>query len=229
MSCLSPPPSPGPETKASRLSLLRSAGLRVPDFVLLSSSGCDEEAIGRGLKEVLGAPPYIVRPCGGLLVGKPALALSASEVLEAARTMEQTVIVQKAVNARASGFAYTANPVSGSVDLIYVDSVVGLGLRLSYEGAPHDEVRVTRDRPRVYDVRVMAKPTALVLDVDGKVLEEPLQDPYVQSISDEEAIEVATAALEVERAMGGPVELSWAIDEDGSMWALGVRGLRSLG
>jgi len=66
----------------------------------------------------------------------------------------------------------------------------------------------------VEEVRVLPKPRALAVGPSG--LEEvEVRDPGAQSISDEIAVEVAGLSLRAEEAIGSPVEVEWALVNNG--------------
>ncbi|MGC9071461.1 MAG: PEP/pyruvate-binding domain-containing protein [Acidilobus sp.] len=146
-----------------------------------------------------------------------------AEVDEVARGLGLKVlgaVIQGLPQARASGLSYSLDPVTGMKDVI-VQSVLGLHLNLLRGAAPHDTFVIERRGLSVLEVRVLWKPTALIVR-GGRLAEVSLADGWAQSINDEEAVIVARLTLRAEEVIGGPVELEWAL-EDVGLRVLGAR------
>ena len=232
-------------SRAGRLARLAALGLPVPEWAPLDPlEGLGgAEGAARSVR-----PPYLVLPSP--CAGDPARELAADSVLagvawgpedlgaearrvssEASRAAgaEVLVVVIHLVDAVASGLAYTANPVTMDTSSILVEAVPGLHVRLRSWGAPHDSIWVSRSNLRVREARVMAKPARLSLDPASRsVAELPSGSPGSQALGDEDAVRVAAVALAAERALGGPVEVEWALDARGAVWVYDARPLAPL-
>lgn len=115
------------------------------------------------------------------------------------------VVVQRMVDARAAGVLFTVDPVDGSRVGMVLEAVPGLGEAL---------------------VSGHSTPTRVRLGRDGAVLErlgpegEALELPWGA---------LARGASRAEAALGGPLDLEWAVDGAGVLWWLQARPITALG
>jgi len=118
-----------------------------------------------------------------------------------------SVVVQRMVDARASGVCFTADPVTSRRQRLVLDSVAGLGEALvsGHASPDHDQLLRTRGT---------WEPTQLA----GA---EPV-------LSESERALVAREALEAEARAGEPLDLEWAIDPDGTLFWLQARPITTL-
>jgi len=98
------------------------------------------------------------------------------------------VIVQRMIDAIASGVAFSADPVSGRRDHVIVSAINGLGDRL-VSGEEDGE--------------------------DWTVGATTIGPPDPEVLTTEQAVEVAKLARRAEEAFGSPQDIEWAIDMDG--------------
>lgn len=112
------------------------------------------------------------------------------------------VLIQRQIDPEAAGVAFSANPVTGDRDETLVSAVAGLGDRLASGEATPDEWVV---RP------------------DGA---ERRADPE-NAIDEEQACRVAALAEELERLLGEPQDVEWAI-ADGQVLPLQSRPITAL-
>jgi phosphohistidine swiveling domain-containing protein len=125
---------------------------------------------------------------------------------DAAATM--SVVVQRMVDARASGVCFTADPVTSRRKRLVLDSVAGLGEALvsGHASPDHDQLRRAHGN---------WEPTHLA--------------GAAPVLSETERNVIAREALEAERRLGEPLDLEWAIDADGSLFWLQARPITTLG
>ena len=116
------------------------------------------------------------------------------------------VIVQRMVDARVAGVVFTADPVSARRDLLIIDAVAGLGEALVSGEATPDH----------YAVHIGGAIVRRQL-VGEKAL---LSDGEIAAIADQ-----ARAAASHERQ---PLDLEWAIDNDGTLFWLQARPITTL-
>lgn len=97
------------------------------------------------------------------------------------------IVVQQMINARVSGIAFSADPVSGRRDCVVISAIEGLG-----------------------DALVSG-------EVDGQswIVADTVTAPQDPVMSDAEVQSVADMARRVEAAFGSPQDIEWAIDEGG--------------
>jgi phosphohistidine swiveling domain-containing protein len=120
--------------------------------------------------------------------------------------MTMNVVVQAMVNARVAGVVFTADPVSARRDLLVIDVVAGLGEALVSGEATPDHYGVNSSGAIVRRQLTGDKPL----------------------ISDSEIAALAQQARAAARHEGHPLDLEWAIDEDGTLYWLQARPVTTL-
>ncbi|MFO7550862.1 MAG: PEP/pyruvate-binding domain-containing protein [Haliea sp.] len=116
------------------------------------------------------------------------------------------VVVQNMVDARVAGVVFTVDPVSARRDLLVIDAVTGLGEALVSGEATPDHYGVNRDGVIVR--RQLAGETPLLSET-----------------------EIATIASQARAAAAHeelPLDLEWAIDQDGTLFWLQARPITTL-
>ncbi|MEN2999675.1 MAG: pyruvate, water dikinase [Acidilobaceae archaeon] len=150
------------------------------------------------------------------------------------------VIVQKMVNSRTSGVAFTIHPVTGEEDKIVIEAGWGLGEYVVGGKVTPDRFVLSKPELEIVEKRVSEKRKGLFYDpklkanaeVEIPSSEEELKAlkekhptvaelfakhgirPERQALSDEEAKALARLALKVESYFGKPMDVEWAIDAD---------------
>jgi len=140
------------------------------------------------------------------------------------------VLVQRMVRARASGVLYTRRPDDPKGPALLITAGRGLGPDVSAGTASADELVVSRGTPqRVVERHIARKPARIVAAVGGGLaqLEEEAEEQPQAAVSDEEALRLAAAGLEIERYFGGPQDIEWAIDAQSHLFILQARPLRT--
>ncbi len=134
------------------------------------------------------------------------------------------VVVQRLVKARSAGVAFTVHPATGSGDYVVVEASWGLGESVVSGEVTPDVYVIERKSLSIVEKRVSIKKVAYVVS-DGRVVRLNLDSDKASkpSISDEEAIAIASQALLIEDKYGKPVDVEWAIDEDGTIYVLQAR------
>jgi pyruvate,water dikinase len=120
------------------------------------------------------------------------------------------VLVQRMVEARAAGVAFSADPVSGRRGVAVVSAVGGLGDALVSGEADAD---------------------TWLVDRHGAIIERRVASSR-RTLSDEEVRDVAALARQAERQFGRPQDIEWAIGRASArkadMWLLQSRPITSL-
>jgi pyruvate,water dikinase len=132
------------------------------------------------------------------------------------------------VDARSGGVAYTGNPSDREDRSVYISSAWGLPKAIVDGRFASDLLVVERSEPlRILNRRVGDKGTQFVLDPTEGVerAEVPPDLRRQQSLSDEEATDVAKLALRLESHFKTPVDVEWAITGDGEVMVLQCRPL----
>ena len=120
--------------------------------------------------------------------------------------MNMNVVVQAMVNARAAGVVFTADPVSARRDMLVIDAVAGLGEALVSGEATPDHYGVHSDGSIVRRQLTATEPV----------------------LSDQEVALIAEQARAAVAHEGHPLDLEWAIDQDGGLYWLQARPITTL-
>ncbi|HXV44362.1 MAG TPA: PEP/pyruvate-binding domain-containing protein [Anaerolineae bacterium] len=125
--------------------------------------------------------------------------------------------VQKMVNAKAAGVAFTLNPINGDRSKIAIDSSWGLGEAVVGGEVTPDNFLIDKVIFEVVNRVISPKHIEFVVDqANGRVVKREVE-PERQSqpsLSHEELIAVAKMAKQAERFYGRPQDVEWAIDAD---------------
>ena len=126
------------------------------------------------------------------------------------------VLVQRMVDARASGVLFTANPVTGARTEMTLEASPGLGEDL-VSGSVHPDLWVLERRPRAR------------ADADVPIKEHtPAPGRGDRPLDDEAVVQLARLGLGVESLLGGPQDIEWSVDATGEPWLLQSRPITSL-
>ncbi|MFT5444249.1 MAG: phosphohistidine swiveling domain-containing protein [Myxococcota bacterium] len=228
--------------KAAGLQRLRAMGLRVPETVVLLNARPDEvPAELSAWMEEQGGVRFAVRSSALDEDGSEAsfagqyesvlnveghdeMAAAITHCLASAESARATayrgertdksdqaqampLVVQHMADARAAGVCFTADPVTSRRARLVLDSIAGLGEALvSGEASPdHDELARRNGR---------WEPTQLAGDV-----------PVLSAAEREQ---IAREAMDAEAKAGEPLDLEWAIDQQGTLFWLQARPITTL-
>ena len=187
-----------------------------------SGAGLYQTELGVGLAAI---PPAITRCWASLWEERVFAYLNVRGSMPEAPAM--AVVIQPMIDARVSGVAFSRHPLTGRSDEILINAVPGLGEPLVSGRIAPDEyvVRLGGDgRSREVSVcRVAEKPFMMKLTPNGTVLDrvgEPERSR--RSLTDSEAVGLGFTVQEVEQAVGRPIDLEWAMDQD-DLWILQAR------
>ena len=128
-----------------------------------------------------------------------------------------SVAVQKMVDAAAAGVAMTLDPINGDRTKIVIDSAFGLGEPVVSGEITPDNFVVEKVLLEIIRRHIVEKDHELVADrvarrtIDRVIEPERRTQP---SLSDQDIIAVARLAKQLEKYMGGPQDVEWAIDRD---------------
>ncbi len=128
---------------------------------------------------------------------------------------ELGVAIPKMVNARASGIAFTVNPVDGDASRILLEANWGLGEGVVCGAESVDGFVVVKESLSVSD-RHIGNKSKCVMNTDtgadwAAVPDDKRRRPC---LSDEEIIEIARIAKSTETRLGAPQDMEWAIDQE---------------
>lgn len=116
------------------------------------------------------------------------------------------VVVQRMVDARFAGVVFTADPVSARRDRLVIDAVEGLGEAL---------------------VSGEATPDHYLLDSGGAIVKcQPVGD--LPLLTEAQLAVIAAQAQDAAQQAGQPLDLEWAIDQQGELYWLQARPITTL-
>jgi pyruvate,water dikinase len=128
---------------------------------------------------------------------------------------ELGIAIPKMVNARASGITFTVDPVTGDDSKIILEANWGLGEGVvsgaeSVDGFVLDKASLTITK------RHVGQKTRCVVNTEKGAdwADVPQNMQCEPSISDEEIIEISRVARSVEKRLGCPQDMEWAVDQD---------------
>lgn len=162
-----------------------------------------------GIQHVL---EHIVR-CWASLFAPQALAYRAHRNIDST-DLAMGVVVQCMVPAEAAGVMLTIDPVNGDRSAIVIEASYGLGVAVVNGEVTPDRLCVDKVLLEIRSRSIGAKTIAYRFDpaVQGTRLEAvpPEKQTYL-SVTDDEVIELASVGKRMERAMGRPLDMEWAI------------------
>ncbi len=126
------------------------------------------------------------------------------------------VVVQKLVNARSAGVIFTLDPTNGDTSKIVIEAGWGLGEGVVRGIVTPDEFVVDKSTLAIIDRRISRKKVAVVRSEEGltKEVELPEDKALAPALTDEEVIQYAKMALELERYYGHPLDIEFSVDAD---------------
>ena len=127
------------------------------------------------------------------------------------------VAVQKMVNAKAAGVAFTLNPINGDRSKVTIDASFGLGESVVSGEVTPDNFLVDKVILDVVKQTISQKQIEYVVDFElGRTVKREIEADRQNepSISREELLAVAKMAKRAEKFYGKPQDVEWAIDAD---------------
>jgi pyruvate, water dikinase len=187
--------------------------------VAVRSSGTTEDAgdssfagMNASFTNVIGLPHVLARvnDCWASLYGERVLAYRAEQHLSEEPAI--AVIIQKMIFSEVSGVMFTADPTTGALDRMIIESVFGQGEAIVSGRVEPDTYVLDKVGPRVLSVRQGKQRFKIVRGSDGVEVEQPLDDGEVdrRSLSQAEIIAIAELGLRAEKHYGTPQDLEWA-------------------
>jgi len=126
------------------------------------------------------------------------------------------VVVQQMVAAEAAGVMITLDPVSGDRSQICIESSYGLGLAVVGGEVNPDRFSVDKVMLTLRSQHLSSKHAAYRYDPDtgGVVFADvPEEEQSLPSISNDEVLAIAALGKKVERSMGAPQDIEWAVGQ----------------
>lgn len=135
------------------------------------------------------------------------------------------VTVQSMFNSEVSGVAFTANPSQPAADEIIIEGSYGLGEAIVSGEVTPDRFVLDRSTLKVKEAALGHKDHVTATLTESRRAA-PL-DPSVACLTDEQIVELAKVALNVEKFFGYAVDIEWGLSE-GRFTLLQSRAIRGL-
>jgi len=128
---------------------------------------------------------------------------------------ELGVAIPKMVNARASGIAFTVNPVDGDASRILLEANWGLGEGVVSGAESVDGFVVNKENLTIRDRHIGQKAKCVIYAESGADWADvPDHMRNTSCLADQEMIEIARIAKSTEERLGLPQDMEWAIDQN---------------
>ncbi|MHB9150321.1 MAG: PEP/pyruvate-binding domain-containing protein [Thermoleophilia bacterium] len=131
--------------------------------------------------------------------------------------MAISVGVQKMVNSFTAGVMFTVHPISGDRSVIAIDSNYGFGESVVSGEVTPDAFVVNKITLDIIDRTISKKEIYYTVDRKTQVSQKqevPSERQNVQSLMDDEIIELARLGKQIEQHYGRPMDIEWAVDKD---------------
>ena len=139
-----------------------------------------------------------------------------------------SVGVQKMVQSKSSGVAFTLDPVNGDPSKIVIESTWGLGEALVAGIVRPDRFIVDKGTMQLVNKEIVPKMIEHLPDQKGLTVqsEVPVDRRNVSSLTDEEVIKIAETAVDIEDHYGTPQDVEFAVEHGparGSLYIVQTR------
>lgn len=155
-----------------------------------------------------------IKECWASLFSAPALHYRSSKDIEPDEAL-MAVAVQKMINSRSAGVAFTVDPVTGDASKIVIEGAWGLGEGVVSGNVTPDHFSVDRNTMEILERWISPKTIHYVRDPEtGETVVRDVEKfrQNLPCINDEEIIQLAKMALSIEQHYGKPQDIEWAID-----------------
>jgi pyruvate,water dikinase len=172
-----------------------------------------------------------VKKCWASLFTARALIYRKAKGLVDEKSLAMAVVIQIMVDPRAAGVAFSVNPLDGDPNIVVIESIWGLGEYIVRGVITPDKFVVEKRSLNVVEKFISKKDRELVYDPEKRVnldKQVPGERAEKPSISDEEAREIASIAMKLEKMLNTPVDIEWAIDGSGRLYVLQVRPVTTI-
>jgi phosphohistidine swiveling domain-containing protein len=125
------------------------------------------------------------------------------------------VVVQKMVESRVAGTAFSVHPVSGASDSVLIEACIGLGETLVLGKETPATYMVSKSTLEVSCTGASEQKTGLRRAKSGngnELFEVPQADSGSNVLTEDEARQVAVLVARVEKEFGFPVDVEWAFE-----------------
>jgi pyruvate,water dikinase len=145
-------------------------------------------------------------------------------------SLDMAVVIQKMIPSDSAGVVFTRNPVRPlERDTLSIESVFGVGEGLVSGALEADHFEVERASLNIR-TKALAEHSEAFRQAAGGCLRRVPLEPAIRtspSLTDEQVSELARLSLSIEKALGMPVDIEWAL-HDGVFYLLQARPITSL-
>ena len=123
------------------------------------------------------------------------------------------VVVQKMVQSRISGVAFSINPVNNDTNEIVIESVLGLGEAIVSGRVTPDKYIVNKKDNKIESKEINNQREKIIKD-DKENKWVQILDGNIQKLSDEKINILQEKIKQIENIYGFPVDIEWAIEKE---------------
>lgn len=155
-----------------------------------------------------------IKECWASLFSAPALHYRSSKNIEPEDAL-MAVAVQKMVNSRSAGVAFTIDPITGDANKIVIEGAWGLGEGVVSGNVTPDHFAVRRDTFEIIERWISPKTMQYIRDPEsGETVVRDVEAfrQNLPCVSDQEIVQLAKMALSIEQHYGHPQDIEWAMD-----------------
>ncbi|WP_437283422.1 phosphoenolpyruvate synthase [Sorangium sp. So ce375] len=169
-----------------------------------------------------------VRDCWASAFGERVVSYRKSQRLTEEPAL--AVVVQRMVSSERSGVIFTADPATKDTSRLVIEAAFGLGEVVVGGQVEPDTYTVAKRGPRLLEARVGHKAFKLVRAPDGgeQRVDLPEDEGARRVLEDDEVLELARLALQVEGHYDAPQDIEWAV-EGGATYLVQTRPITTLG
>ena len=134
--------------------------------------------------------------------------------------------VQMMVFSKASGIMFSVNVANGDSSKIVIDAIYGLGEYIVLGKVTPNHFVIDKQSMKIVEKNIVKQPIELVRVPDGGTKEQdvPVELQDKQVLTDEQVIELAGYAKEIERHYGGYMDMEYALDTNtNKLWIVQAR------
>jgi len=144
--------------------------------------------------------------------------------------MSMPVLILEMINARSSGVIYTANPISSSKEEMLISAHWGIGKPVVGGDNLPDIFVLDRHTGNIKEQKIASKSKKLVTDKKNGLKEEeiPISLQKEPSLNPDEILKLYQMAITIEEYYQSPQDIEWCIDENGNIYILQTRPLKTL-
>ncbi|MGF3498754.1 MAG: phosphoenolpyruvate synthase [Candidatus Methanosuratincola sp.] len=131
-----------------------------------------------------------------------------------------SVAVQKMVNSESSGVMFTLDPTTGNRDVVLIEGTWGIGEMIVQGKVSPDEWTVDKKTMKIIERNISKKEMMAIRSPsdsgEGFLKEVPVPQDRVEApcISDDQVLELAKFAVDIEKHYGMGMDIEWALDSE---------------